>query len=185
MIRSVSALIQTLFDIMRLRKGPDAIPRSQVLFVIVLLVWLVAGALATAVVGEIPINRLFLGWFVSFGGLAIYASIVSLYGKSERLLQMLTAVLGCGFLFTIIISLLEIIGIQLLGAESGSPLLTTIVLLIWFIYAWSIIVEGFILSVTISQPRFVGTMIALAVFILQLYLLVVVFAAPDAAANAG
>lgn len=185
MIRSVLALIQTLFDIMRLRKGPDAIPHSQLLLVIVLVVWLVVGALATASVGEIPIDRLFLGWFVSFLGLAVYGSIVSLYGRKERLLQMLTAILGCGFLFTIIIWVLEIIGFELLGAESGSALLSSVVLFIWFVYAWSIVVEGFILSVTIGQPRFVGTMVALAVFILQLYLLVVVFAAPDAAATSG
>lgn len=185
MIRSVSALIQTLFDIMRLRKGPDAIPRSQVLFVVVLVAWLIAGSLAAAIIGGIPLNRLFLGWFTSFIGLGVYASIVSLYGKSARMLQMLTAVLGCGFLFTIIVSVLEMIGFNLLDAESGSSLLQTVVLIIWFVYAWSIVVEGFILSVTIEQPRFVGTMIALAVFILQLYLLWVVFPSPDVAAATG
>ena len=43
MIVHVLALLKTWFDIIRLRKGPDAVPRSPVVFALAVALWLASG----------------------------------------------------------------------------------------------------------------------------------------------
>ena len=94
MIRSVLALIQTLLDIMRLRKGPDAIPHSQVVLLVVVAMWIGADLISVLASPRINMDRRVVGWFVALVALAIFALIVSFYGRRERLLQMITSIIG-------------------------------------------------------------------------------------------
>ena len=47
------ALFETLFDIIRLRKGPDAIPHSSVLLSIIIGLWIFAGLVMTLMTPEL------------------------------------------------------------------------------------------------------------------------------------
>ena len=154
------ALFETLFDIIRLRKGPDAIPRSTVLLLIVFALWLFAGIVVTVMTPEFDLADFVVGTFAGLAGLACYMAIVVLFGRSARLLQATIAVLGCGAL----LSLTSIAGSVFLTPFLSANLTNVIVTLILL---WSVPVEGHIISRTIERHWYLGVAIAMAVFILQ------------------
>jgi hypothetical protein len=154
------ALFLTLFDIIRLRKGPDAIPYSWILCLVVLTFWLLAG-LAIALSNESMNNEDFLNsTFTGVVALACYAAIIVSSGHTPRLLQTMTAILGCGAL----ISLLYLVETVVVGAFLGEPVTTLIAMLIVF---WSVPVEGHIIARAIDRHWYVGIVVAMAVFIFQ------------------
>ena len=156
------ALLETLFAIIRLKKGPDAIPYSWFLCLITMTMWLFAGLAMTAVTEELGEADFLLGTFTGVVGLACYASIIVLSGHTPRLLQTVTAILGCGAM----LSLLFIAGDVLL-----SPILSASVanLVVTLILLWSIPVEGHIIARAIDRHWYVGIVAAMAVFVFQLF----------------
>jgi hypothetical protein len=157
------ALFLTLFDIIRLRKGPEAIPYSWVLCLVVLTFWLLAG-LAIALSTERIDDQDFLNsTFTGVAALACYAAIVVSTGHTPRLLQTATAILGCGAL----ISFLYLVETVVLGALVGEPVTTLIAMLIVF---WSVPVEGHIIARAIDRHWYVGIAAAMAVFVFQWFL---------------
>ena len=54
-------LIRTLFDIIRLQKGPDAIPYSNMLFALAIAFWLFAGMVMTLATPELDQKDFVLG----------------------------------------------------------------------------------------------------------------------------
>ena len=182
MIRNVLALLQTLFDIMRLRKGPDAIPHSQVILVVVVAMWVAADLVSVVASPQIAMDRRVVGWLVALVALVIYVLIVSFYRRGERLLQMLSSIIGCSAIYTLILTVVIATSAQL---PDQSPLQFGFVMAVFAVMLWSVVVEGHILSTTIGQPRIVGVMIALSVFLLQIYLLEIAFPPPDIPANTG
>ena len=157
------ALIKTLFDIIRLRKGPDAIPYSWVVTLITLLLWLVAGFVIAATTEEMTEEDFLVGVFTGVVGLACYASIVVLSGHAPRLLQTVTAILGCGAVLSFLF---------VLGTAALTPLLSagTTNLIVTLILLWSIPVEGHIIARAINRHWYVGIVAAMAVFVFQLFL---------------
>ncbi|MCP4302360.1 MAG: hypothetical protein GY783_17380 [Gammaproteobacteria bacterium] len=157
------ALFETLFDIIRLRKGPDAIPHSVVLLVVIVALWLFAGLVMTLMTAELDEKDFFIGTLTGMAGLSCYAAIVVLSGKRARLLQAVMALLGCGAL----LSLLFVAGNVFLSpflSENITKLIVTLILL------WTVPVEGHIISRTIDRHWYVGVVAAVAVFVFQLLL---------------
>jgi len=160
---AVLALIGTLFDIIRLRRGPDAIPHSSFLFVIFGITWLFAGAVMTLTTDELDQRDFIVGSLTGVAGLVCYSAIVMFSGKAARLMQTLMALLGCGAL----LSFLFVFGNLLLTpilSESLSKVILTLILL------WTVPVEGHIISRAIERHWYVGVVMAMTVFILQLML---------------
>jgi hypothetical protein len=159
----VLALIETLFDIIRLRKGPDAIPHSTFLFVIITAMWVIAGAVMTLMTAELDQRDFVIGTLTGIAGLLVYAAIIVLSGKRARLMQAIMAFLGCGAL----LSLLFVAGNVFLTpflSKNLSSLIMTLVLL------WTVPVEGHIISRTIERHWYIGVVIAVAVFAFQMIL---------------
>jgi hypothetical protein len=159
----VLALAETLFDIIRLRKGPDAIPHSTFLFVVITAMWLFAGVVMALLTAELDQEDFLIGTLTGIAGLLCYATIIVLSGKRARLLQAVTALLGCGA----VLSLLFVAGNVFLTpflSDSISNLIMTLILL------WTVPVEGHIISRTIERHWYVGVVIAMAVFVFQLML---------------
>lgn len=157
------ALIETLFDIIRLRKGPDAIPHSTFLFVIITAMWVIAGAVMTLMTAELDQRDFVIGTLTGIAGLLVYAAIIVLSGKRARLMQAIMAFLGCGAL----LSLLFVAGNVFLTpflSKNLSSLIMTLVLL------WTVPVEGHIISRTIERHWYIGVVIAVAVFAFQMIL---------------
>lgn len=157
------ALLQTLLDIIRLRKGPDAIPYSWILCLLTLTLWLFSGLSMMLLSEGLDDQDFLVGTFTGVVALAFYASIVVATNRTPRLLQTATAILGCGALLTFIVVACNAFLAPFLS-DNLVRVIVTLVLL------WSIPVEGHILAQAIDRPRLVGIIVAMAVFIFQLYL---------------
>ncbi len=157
------ALLETLFDIIRLRKGPDALPYSWALCLVVLMLWVVAGFAITLTTPEMDDRDFLVAMLTSVTGLACYAAIIVLRGRTSRLLQVVTAIVGCGALLSFL-SVAVDVSLSSLLSDDAANIVVTLVLL------WSVPVEGHIIARAIDRHWYVGILIAMAVFILQLYL---------------
>lgn len=160
------ALLETLFDIIRLRKGPDAIPHSVLLLVIVVAAWLfvdVLGGLIVPRFGGLSAS----GLAISSLGLVIFALMATLDGKNSRLLQMVTAMIGCGALFGFVLILVLAVALRF---QQFPPVSLLALLSVWSVTLFSVIVDGHIVSRTLERPRIHGFIAAFLVFALQYYL---------------
>ncbi|HSG98322.1 MAG TPA: hypothetical protein VLA11_10055 [Woeseiaceae bacterium] len=157
------ALLQTLLDIIRLRKGPDALPYSWLLCLLTLTLWLFSGLSMMLLSEGLDDQDFLVGTFTGVVALACYASVIVATNHAPRLLQTATAILGCGALLTFIVVTCNVFLAPFLSADLVRIIVTLILL-------WSIPVEGHILSKAIDRPRLVGIIVAMAVFIFQLYL---------------
>lgn len=167
-------LLRTLFDILRLQKGPDAVPYSRMLFAGTVVFWLLAGIVMTLATPELEQRDFVLGTLIGVVGLVCYAAIIVFTGKRPRLLQATTAIIGCGALLSLIAVACDAL-LSALFRDSIASLFVTLILL------WSIPVEGHIISHTIERHWYTGVAIAMGVFVLQLYLYSAIDPAPAAA----
>ncbi len=157
---NVLPLIRTLFDIVLLRKGPDAIPRSGLLLVMAVSLWLFSSLAGLALIGRFDESDFFLGLFSGMAGIVCYAAVVVLGGYSERLLQTITALLGCGAL-VFFAFVAEYVLFRPFVGERLTGLVANLILL------WSVPVEGHIIARAIDRHWYIGISIAIAVFALQ------------------
>jgi drug/metabolite transporter (DMT)-like permease len=170
----VLVFIQTLFDIIRLQKGPDAVPYSRVLFAITVGLWLFAGMVITLSTPELDQRDFVLGILTGVVGLLCYAAVIIADGKRPRLSQAITAIIGCGALLSLIVVICDVL-LSMVLSERLTGLVVTLILL------WSVPVEGHIMARTLERHWYTGVAIAMAVFVLQLYLYSVISPAPAAA----
>lgn len=166
MIRNVRTLFKTFIEIILLQKGPDNIPQSSVLFVMVAAIWFLVGIVAVMVVDFYQSSSFLVDLILALVGLGIYAIVVKLFGKGARLMRCFTTILGCSIVFSIV----------QFGGSLTFPLLLAETEVDWallLIWLWSIPVEGHIIARTIERQWVVGFLIALAVLFVQLNLLAV------------
>jgi len=161
--RNVFVFLETLFDIVRLRRGPDAIPYSPLLLVAATILWLFAGLIVTVFTQGLTGRDFLYGTLTGLIGLGCYAGLVVVSGKAPRLLQTVTAVLGCGAVLSMMFVAGNVFLKPVLG-ERLSDIVTSLVLL------WSIPVEGHIVARAIDRHWYIGVVVAMAVFVFQLYL---------------
>ncbi len=156
----MQAFIKTLIEVVAIRKGPDAIPHSWLLLNAATVMWflplfaaalLVPGFDGTAVAASVA------SWALS---LVCYAAVIVLAGYPGRLLQSLTAIIGCGA----IIFVAQVAGLVLMSLLLGAVAAELFIYLLLF---WSVYVKGHIIARTIARNRYVGLIIAIAVFVLQ------------------
>ena len=167
------ALFETLFAIIRLKRGPDAIPYSWILCLITLTFWLLAGLVITLVTEGMTDEDFLVGTFTGVVGLACYASIVVLTDHRPRLLQTVTAILGCGAILSFMFVAGDVVLTPLLDENITGPVVTLILL-------WSIPVEGHIIARAIDRHWYVGIVAAMTVFVFQLFLYALLDPSADA-----
>ena len=156
----MQAFIKTLFEIVMIRKGPDAIPYSWLLLNTATAMWFLPLLIAAVLVpgfGAAAATVSVASWALS---LACFAAVIVLAGYSNRSLQSLTAIIGCGA----IIFLAQVSSLVVLSLLLGAVFAQIAVYLLLF---WSIHVKGHIISRTINRDWYVGLIIAIAVFLLQ------------------
>jgi hypothetical protein len=160
------ALLKTIIDIMRLRKGPDAIPHSLLLLVIVVAFWLfvdVLGGLIVPQFGGLSAS----GLAITLLGLVVFAMLATLDAKKARMVQMLTAMIGCSAVFGFVLTLVLAVALRF---QEVQPVPLLALLLVWSVMLFSVVVDGHILSRTLERPRVQGLIAAFLVFALQFYL---------------
>lgn len=169
---NVLPLIKTLFDIALLRKGPEAIPGSMLLLFMAIGLWLFSSLAALVLIDHFDESHFFLGLFSGMVGIVCYAAVVVLGGYSERLLQTVSALIGCGALIFLAFVAEYVLFTPFVG-ERLTGLVANLILL------WSVPVEGHIIARAIDRHWYIGIVIAIAVFALQLVLYKVIAAAPE------
>ncbi len=163
MIAGVLTLFNTLFDIIRLRKGPETIPHSTVLFVMIVAAWLVAGEIVTMLLVELDQTDFAISLALGVVALCLYAAVLVFAQRSSRVLQMLTAILGCGVLLQCLFIVAYSFLTPLLGKAIGG-------LVSYLSLLWSIPVEGHIIARSIDRHWYIGFMVAIGVFLIQIQL---------------
>jgi hypothetical protein len=160
------ALLKTILDIMRLRKGPDAIPHSVLLLVIVVAFWLFVDVLGGIIVPQFG-GLSASGLAITLLGLVIFAMMATLDAKKARMVQMLTAMIGCSAVFGFVLILVLAVALRF---QEIQPVPLLALLLVWSVMLFSVVVDGHILSRTLERPRVHGLIAAFLVFALQYYL---------------
>jgi hypothetical protein len=168
---NVLPLIRTLFDIVLLRKGPEDIPRSWFLLILIVALWLFSSLAAVALIEQFDETDFFLGLFNGAIGVACYAAFVVVSGWPARLLQTISAILGCGALISLAFVAEYVLFMPFLG-EVATGLISNLILL------WSVPVEGHIIARAMERHWYVGILIAIAVFVLQYVVYSAVSATP-------
>lgn len=153
-------LIKTLFDIVLLRRGPDAVPHSGLLFMMALGLWVFSSLAGLALIDRFDENDFFLGLFSGIVGIACYSVVVVLAGHSARLLQTITTLIGCGALIFLAFVAEYVLFNPFVG-ERITGLIANLILL------WSVPVEGHIIARAVNRHWYIGILIAIAVFALQ------------------
>ena len=142
------------------RKGPEAIPYSWMLFHVTVILWLLPLLVSAILIPNFTaaaVSITLASWILS---LVLFAIIVHLSGYRARLLQTLSAIIGCGAL----IFQAQVAGIVLLTPFLGASLVQ---IFVWLLLFWSVRVKGHIIACAIQGERHVGMLIAIAVFVLQ------------------
>ena len=163
MIAAVQPLLKTLLDIIFLRKGPEAIPYSNVLAGLIVAFWLMSSVVVSLMLQGSDGSSFFRSLIISMIAIAAYAAVLVLAQKTRRMLQTFSAILGCGAL----ISLAAAAGVVIFSYVLDETWAALIALLIIF---WSVPVEGHIIARAIDRHWYVGIVIAGLVFVLQLYI---------------
>jgi len=149
-----------LFDIALLRKGPESIPRSGVLLLMSLVLWVVAAVAFTSLIENADgadVRRELLNFVLAMS--CYYAVLVS-SGHSERILQTLTALIGCGALMALCFTA-ALVSIGQLAGQAFISMLAILYLI------WSMSVEGHIIARAIDRVFYIGVLIAFAIFVFQ------------------
>lgn len=164
-------LIRTLFDIVLLRKGPDAIPRSAILLLPIVALWLFTSLAAVVLIEQFSESDFLLGIFGGLVGVLCYAGLVILSGHPARVLQTVSAILGCGALITLAFVAEYVLFLPFLG-DVPTGLIANLILL------WSVPVEGHIIARAMNRHWYIGILVAIAIFVLQYLIYSVVAATP-------
>jgi len=154
-------LLRTFIDIIALRKGPDSVPKSWLVFALSLLLMVVSTYAAVMLVGVEEGRNLPMTFFSYALGVFFYAAVILLSGHAERMLQAISCIIACGSIITVFF----VAAFTLLGPVFGREFAAVVATLIVF---WSVPVEGHIMARAIGQHWYVGIGIAIAAFVLQL-----------------
>ena len=154
-------LIQTLLEITLLRKGPEALPTSWLLFGVTVVLRFAAVILSVVVIEEFTAEFIRLDIVVWLVGLVCFGGLLMVIGKERRLAATLTALVGVGAIITLAMSLVVLIGGMLLTDAAVTTAVQLIVL-------WSVIVKGHIMARATGWHWYAGLLVSIAVLVLQL-----------------
>lgn len=159
-------LILPFLDMLRFRSGPQDLPASRGLMLLLAALYLGGGFMAGAVLGEPDYaERSLLAIGVQFG---VITTLLLGKGLRARVEQTLSAVSGTGVLF----GLASIYLLSLIDPERPQAELAGFYLLLFF---WSLAVDGHIYRHALSSKMGVGVLVAVSIFALNFILLKALF----------
>lgn len=152
-------LLKTYFEMITLRRGPDAVPASWLVLSISVgilgIAWVIQVGLA-----ESPDPRILSVSFVAYLlTLVFFGAIVYLYGHADRLLQTLSSIIACGSIIALVAALIAELLAPLIGREA--------LVLHYLMWLWSVPVKGHIVARAIQQHWFIGFAFAISAFLLR------------------
>lgn len=156
----------TLLDTLRLRSGPQDMPKGWLIAAIVSLAYVSQGFMADRILGDTngaPRSLLAIG--VQFGVIAV---LLNLRNYSVRLPQTLTAMAGTGFLF-------GLVSLMILTRIEPGKSQPDLALLYLGLFAWSLVVDAHIYRHALSIKMPIGVLLAVLIFAATFSLLKAVF----------
>lgn len=154
----VHPLIQFFVDLCLLRRAPQDLPASRVLFGLVLAVDLSIALLLGAVVGLTPLVAFAEGSLDAGGSLGLLYLALRLFDRRHRFFQTATALLGAGAT----LGFLALFPLTLLAGDSQADSRDLAALLLLLLIAWSVLVTAHILRHGFDLRLTQGAMIAVA-----------------------
>lgn len=152
--------IRTLFDIALLRKGPEHIPRSGVLLLMAIALWLFAVLTQLALIEQFSESDFALEVFSALIAITCYSTVVIGFGQAPRLTQTITALLGCGAILAVAFVFAYTFLLPFVGRA-------VMALVVWFVVLWSVSIKGHIIASAINRHWYLGLAIAVSIFVLQ------------------
>jgi hypothetical protein len=153
--------LQTLFDIALMRKGPEHIPRSVVVLIMAVLLWLFARLATLALIRGSNEQIFVVEFFSAFFAICLYAAVLVLARKNSRLLQTITAIIGVSAVMRVVYLIANALLLPFLGA-GFMPIFVIATIL------WSISVKGHIIASAMERHWYAGLAVALVVTIGQI-----------------
>ena len=133
--------------------------------------WFVSALTALALIDRFDESDFLLEIFSALVAVASYSAIVIVARRRPRLTQTISAIIGCGAILTLVF----VAAYALLKPFIGAGLMT---LVAWLILLWSVSVKGHIIASAINRHWYIGLSIAVAVFVLQSVINVLVSSEP-------
>lgn len=160
-------LIFRIFDILRLRSGPQALPVHWTLAIGLSAAYTVQGLFADRLLGEASsVPRSLIAIAIQF---FVIAMLLHLKNLSTRLPQSLSALAGTGLIF----GFLSVFLISQADPAKNQPELA----LVWFVvFLWSIAVDAHIYRHALSIKMNLGVLVAVLIFAANFILLEIVLA---------
>jgi len=153
----MGVLIRTFLEIALLRKGPEAIPASWLLFTIAVLLRYAVIAISIGLIDELSFDGSrveFVFWLLS---LFCYGSVVVLAGKTARLAPALTAIAGIGAVIVFVQVVVFQVGVLVVSGDRVVPLLE-------MLQIWSVVVKGHIIARAVQWHWYAGLLVSLGIF---------------------
>ena len=143
-----------------LRKGPEQVPDSWLVFLFTLIMMQFASFIAATLINLGEDYSHLLTLITNLLGLGIYAAILFVSGFIHRFVPTVSAILACGSILTLLFVAAYVLLSPFLGGNIAVIVATLIII-------WSVPVEGHIIARGIEQHWYIGIVIAMIVFIGQ------------------
>lgn len=176
MLANLRALFGVIMDIVLLRRGPEHLPVSQALLVVVAAASTVANSLLVVAMGQPFAPALLMCTVGSLVMVAWFRFLLSVVNKRERFLQTLTALFSISALFvSLLIPVLPVLAPYFATnapAEPPPAMPTFLALAIGF---WASLLEVRIVRAAFECPWVVAIMLALSEFFVSQVVVVILF----------
>lgn len=159
-VSEIQTIVRPFVEICFLRRGPQDLPDSTFLLVIMLVAHTVTSILLSAIKLDV-LNASLAGIMDTILVSALTGVILYLHGLKARIVQTLSAMTGTGAIITLAAIPLFT---WLDGAQQSGASNPIAALLVLGIIAWSLGVSGHILRHALSIPYILGILIAFAFF---------------------
>jgi peptidoglycan/LPS O-acetylase OafA/YrhL len=143
-----------------LRKGPEQVPNSWLVFLFALILMQFASFVLSTLSNLGDDYSHLLTFITQLLGMGIYAAILFATGFNRRLVPILSAIIACGAILTLLFVAAYVMLNPFLGNDIAVLIATLIII-------WSVPVEGHIIARGIEQHWYIGIVIAMIVFTAQ------------------
>ena len=167
MAEIVMAIVRAMWAICTLRRGPQDLPASSTLMLLMLLLNAIGSAMLEAI--QMPAASATLAAVVdTIVVIVLIRLLLQVTGKQNRFRQTVTAIAGAGFLLTFF----ALPVLLWIAAWAGQQHDLSIPMLLWLaVFGWNLLVMAHILRHAIDSNLVVGFMLAIAFVFIDIQLI--------------
>ena len=146
-------------------------PQSLIIFAMAVGLWMMSLLTTIVLVDYIDESSFFSELLWAAAVLSIYSTVVYFAGFSDRIVQTITAIIGCGALLSVLFA----VTYSGLGPLLGRAFLE---LMVYGFVLWSLSIKGHILATAINTRWYLGALIAASIFFGQLIVSTILSSTP-------